>query len=1094
LSLSSHYYFTFRSLHTSTRLPPPTHPLATFEPSPPHWKLSYTLHLLPFAAILQADTNLHLQPFHSPSLHPCSMEETEETWSSDDNNMQTPATRKRVKRLLRLLKNQQYYDTVLTPATVMSFKYLLPYNSLCTRIRVKFTRDPVTGRKEEAFIRYERPRGDYAEYIVSQLEAWKITDPENKATVIVPHALDIFLDCVVYDFEGEKAYPTVITWPCPIRHRTLYFFAYLNFDMPSNQYTIPELLALRKKGEASRELLMKSLEPENELGQCTSSDLLDKAVTWITNKVAAALFEQSGIHDWRGFLKESMPNTSPTVLVNLMSKNPSDDQPATQHRDDSSTSSEEVLFKGTARRRQAASRETVANRQTQAKGEACWKYNGRNDSDPSATEPLSAPTGLPAQKSEGFQRFYKAVVSPTHVRVTAGGRIVPNTRGAPSSPTVKRAQEGSVAGSNGGHEKATGNVTPVGVPMAAGMGQHMPPIMPPFFPGYGHPGFQPYGPHMPFYPMPYGHPMAGGYPPFPYPMPMMRQPSVDSALKDTLNLKTGDGQVDNGDDPHKGNKVQTAPANQFDQRRPFFFNGQWMYPVQGPFPPPHGAMGGPYMPMPMHMPMPMAGAPPPPMGPRMPASTQPSQLGSPIKFTGPVAAQAQARALSVPGIMIPTLPTIGGIQAPPAPPISSIRPSEITRKQIGIFRKSLKYHEDQLQYNRHQIDEKDTEQKIQKYREDIARFECMMQAQIEDERKRGYPPLSEKEKSSEGSSGSEQKSSNVAEDAAPNGIPAVQSAVALGPSVGVHNSVNTRDQTIHTSSRSPSGQLTDEAAKTSGLPTGAALAPPFEPRRDTASASSVTDRINPMWTVPAYPKQGVDGPYGQINAEPWEASVSTLAHPVFTSPGGHAFDANFTSVTSKGYLGVPYLIGSLPKGMNPHTAKDIDYQYSRELTEDELRARHLYWGKVPRYAVRGLPKYDGRNFYPPSPLKDPTKNMSALEGAGDLMSFTPKPISTTNPDPQPVRPSTPLGSALIPCDSFEHAQENGEDGIYTSTESATLAGKPGSARGKSEAGVDSASVISHDRRSEKPGYVLFDLDCDAALMTAIEVLDSGRLC
>lgn len=194
------------------------------------------------------------------------MDELEDTFSSDDTNMQTPATRKRVRRLLALLKDQQLYDTVVTPATVMSFKYLLPYSSACTRVRVKFTEDPVTGRKEEAYLSSERHRNDFARYIVSQLEAWKITDPENRDAVTVPYPLDIFLDCVVYDFEGEKAYPTVITWPCPIRHRTLYFFAYLNFDMPSGHYTIPELLALRKKGEVSRELLLKAYSPGIDLG------------------------------------------------------------------------------------------------------------------------------------------------------------------------------------------------------------------------------------------------------------------------------------------------------------------------------------------------------------------------------------------------------------------------------------------------------------------------------------------------------------------------------------------------------------------------------------------------------------------------------------------------------------------------------------------------------------------------------------------------------------------------------------------------------------------------------------------------------------
>lgn len=773
-------------------------------------------------------------------------------------------------------------------------------------------------------------------------------------------------------------------------------------------------------------------------------------------------------------------------------------KPVSQDQDDASTSSEEVLFKGTARRRQAVSRESVASRQIEPKGELAWKYSGRTD--PSATEPLSAPTGLPAQKSEGFQRFYKAVVSPTHVRVTAGGRIVPNTRGLPTSPTFKLGHEGSVSGSNGGNGRSTGHATPDNMPTGVGMAQQMPPVMPQYYAGFGHPGFQPYPHHMPYYPMPYGHPMAGGYQPFPWPMPMLRQPSVD-ALKDTLNLKTGDGQVDNGEESHKGNKVPTAPASQFDQRRPFFYNGQWMYPAP-PYPAQAGAMGGQYMPMPMHMPMP--GGPAPPMGPRMLAptqgslaSTQPSQLGSPVKFTGQAALTAHARGLPGAGFMAPTAPAMNGFQAPPPPPISSIRPSEITRKQIGIFRKSLKYHEDQLQYNRHQIDEKETEQKIQKYRDNITRFECMMQAQLEDEKKRGYPPVSEKEKGSEGWSEFDKKSSSVSENTAPNGMPAEQSAVVPAPTTSDNNQMNHNHQIGYSSVRPSSGHQIDDTSHKSVLPTGAALAPPFEPGRDVPMAPAVADGINPMWTIPAYPKQAIDGSFRgyMTGGQPWPASRPGPS--VFTSSTGRTFDANVTSVTSKGYLGVPYLIGSLPQGMNPRTAQDIDYQYSRELTEDELRARHLYWGKVPRSAVRGLPKYDGRNFYPPSPIKDGgARDIAAKDSTMDLIAFTPKQIGT-QPDIEPGRPSTPVGSALIPCDSFEHGKPVGQDGIVTVTESVmsvTASDKQGSAKGKSETCIDASSVISHDRRSEKPGYVFFNLHCDRALTTASAALDFGKLC
>lgn len=55
-----------------------------------------------------------------------------------------------------------------------------------------------------------------------------------------------------------------------------------------------------------------------------------------------------------------------------------------------------------------------------------WHFRRRDQSTESSDQPLDAPTGLNAQRTENFQRFYRAVVSPSHVRVTAGGRIVPN--------------------------------------------------------------------------------------------------------------------------------------------------------------------------------------------------------------------------------------------------------------------------------------------------------------------------------------------------------------------------------------------------------------------------------------------------------------------------------------------------------------------------------------------------------------------------------------------------------------------------------------------------------------------------------------------
>ena len=65
-----------------------------------------------------------------------------------------------------------------------------------------------------------------------------------------------------------------------------------------------------------------------------------------------------------------------------------------------------------------------------------WQYRRSDRSltdDAKSMQPYTAPMGVDAQKAENFRKFYRAVVSPTHVRVTAGGRIVPNSR-APAQP------------------------------------------------------------------------------------------------------------------------------------------------------------------------------------------------------------------------------------------------------------------------------------------------------------------------------------------------------------------------------------------------------------------------------------------------------------------------------------------------------------------------------------------------------------------------------------------------------------------------------------------------------------------------------------
>lgn len=83
---------------------------------------------------------------------------------------------------------------------------------------------------------------------------------------------------------------------------------------------------------------------------------------------------------------------------------------------------------GTTRRGESSSSSSQSIR---SQGSWCLRqhpnFESRRTFD-NQSQPHSAPTSVALHQAENFRRFYRAVVSPTHVRVTAGGRIVPNTR------------------------------------------------------------------------------------------------------------------------------------------------------------------------------------------------------------------------------------------------------------------------------------------------------------------------------------------------------------------------------------------------------------------------------------------------------------------------------------------------------------------------------------------------------------------------------------------------------------------------------------------------------------------------------------------
>src|SRR5687768_6896196 len=131
-------------------------------------------------------------------------------------------------------------------------------------------------------------------------------------------------------------------------------------------------------------------------------------------------------------------------------------------------------------------------------------------------------------------------------------------------------------------------------------------------------------------------------------------------------------------------------------------------------------------------------------------------------------------------------------------------------------------------------------------------------------------------------------------------------------------------------------------------------------------------------------------------------------------------------------------------------ARDTDYAYTRSLTEDELRARHMYWGKTPRHLQKGLPKFDGKDFYPPSP----TKGRSADRSTSSTSSNRRLPVGNAPLD-------YGLSSVKVEADLFrslEHAAPRATRGpLGIPTQSEAIA--------RSSRGTDdtSASVAGYQR-------------------------------
>ncbi|POR33902.1 Uncharacterized protein TPAR_05894 [Tolypocladium paradoxum] len=699
-------------------------------------------------------------------------------------------------------------------------------------------------------------------FLRSQLEAQKIADGSRLWSQAVP--ILTFIQANLRKFGKSRGYPTLFVWYSRENHRSYLFFAFVDVKMVSKTYSARELLRMRNvlAGKDFYDRLYGKLRKDAGLGE---------------------IFR--------------MPAERSLPLIK-------------EEDTDTSGSSDCVPAKTTVAARQLDGTDSE------------WKYRGRSESEENVSHPICGPAGLVAQKDKGFQRFYKAVVSPTHVRVTAGGRIVPNTRGS-SSPTAKWAKD-----------KASSDGTLTSRPASRDQPEHgafsipqapfggFPHMMPGLAPGMA-PGMPTGHPPYPMMAWPMGVNMGGAYGMVHPHMAQMAGPAPSaknsaSSLKSDKHSETGNSE--------NSNSVRISPPEQFDHSRPFFYNGQWVMPP--------GAGVYPFgMPPVAGYPVSMTGH--PMMHPRF--GMHPMMPLHPMRSDQSMHSHASSSS-SVPAFAVPM-----------NPPVSSILKSEITKRQLEHLRGHLKYNEDQLQYNKHQIDEKLVEQQVHVLRHQILMFEKKLEAELALEE--SQCPQNEKTEESTSSTssrdGPRSKSSTASEAKPGRDTHSGTSSLDEPPHV---RSVKGQKSKDRVSSQPPSGssstkslplksalkkpRSSEPAKKSSTLPVSAALAPPFQPRTDGVSSASATT----------------------------DSSVYSAVSYTGGEPSRNAFG-------TEGNVGKPYLVGALPPGCNPAAARDTDYMYGRDLTEDELRARHMYWGNAPRKLQKGFPKFDGKDFYPPSPEK-----------------------------------------------------------------------------------------------------------------------------
>jgi hypothetical protein len=627
--------------------------------------------------------------------------------------------------------------------------------------------------------------------------------------------------------------------------------------------------------------------------------------------------------------------------------------------------------------------QTVSYKKTNRSSEEIkWNFRRRDVSDRSS-QPHSAPTEVAAQQSENFQRFYRAVVSPTHVRVTAGGRIVANTRASASPLFEWNGEKLHFETRKTEPDRAHHNLQPSSWQHSTAPSPGFPPLIPGGF-------LSPYS----LLPRTNSITMAAMAPPV-QPCPLAnnspRPPAGENAAAS-----------------HQTNplpqQIKISPPTQFDQTKPFMYNGHLVYPVQPGFQPPPGSLP---------VPVPTLGN----AGflPQNPMTTHtgfypPQFAGTLVSTANPFIFPAgQQLPMGMPHGLQPldNAPSLVPYMPFLTSPMVSI--TEIIRSQIQFLQSGLKQIEHQMSCNnKPRVDESFIEHQHSLVASQISNLEAILENQLAQEG--AMSSLRGDEADDLGILVSSSRENSMRSLTSNNTIvtqPSKENLVSIGErGESVNPTAETESPQLEQSKCNKMSLARSDSTTKSRLTLAAAMAPPFQPRTQAAIAqasqahladeSSRFSLTSPMENVPfetqaqiearLLAKSSTDWGYGGLPAARTNVVFSRaesiqeqslqrqneIPPPAFQKLNTFHGESTIApmSVPNISPSAVPYLVGKFPIGVPASQVEDSDFVYPRTLTQDEIRARFLYWGKAPRSVQSGLPKFDGKDFYPPSPVKE----------------------------------------------------------------------------------------------------------------------------